>query len=320
MCASSAACAVSPLSGAPLKIAIFGCGYLGSRLARIAVGAGHEVFALTRNAEQVAQLRSMGVKKVVQNLLQTDAWHAEFEVMHYDLAVCCVSSGGMGMEGYRQSYLEGMQSIFQWAGNGQRVGHFLYTGTTSVYPQVKGERVSEGDVPGQLTEVGAVLLEAEELVRDNAALFKQATVLRLGGLYGPGRHYLLRQLREGQTQFAGRGDFIINHIHVDDAIAAIGTVQERGKPGFHLYNVVDGCYPTKEEVVRFLAQELGMDTAAIVFDEDDITARAARRQVPGWPAGLVPNRCIDNALIRNELDWMPQYRSYREGYRALMAE
>lgn len=306
--------------GRPLKIVIFGCGYIGSRFARVAAAQGHEVSALTRNAESAAALRELGIGKVVESLLHEDSWHGEFGDAQYDLVVNCVSSGGYGMDGYRLSYIEGMKSILRWLEKGHRVEHFLYTGATSVYPQDTGELVAEGDVPQLLTESGQVLLEAEQLVRDSAAQFTRATVLRLGGIYGPRRHYLLRLLRNGQTEFPGSGDFVINHIYADDAVGAICVAHARGKPGFSLYNVTDGSFPTKRELVCWLAEQLGVDPTLISFDPEDVTARAARRQVPGSVQGAMPNRRVSNALFRNELGWEPEYPSFREGYAQIMAE
>ena len=47
------------------RLVIFGCGYVGSEVARAAVGAGARVDALTRNPEKAAALRSLGLAKVV---------------------------------------------------------------------------------------------------------------------------------------------------------------------------------------------------------------------------------------------------------------
>lgn len=316
--ASNPAFAALGASAAPLKIVIFGCGYLGVRFARMATQQGHTVSALTRNSQRASELWALGAKNVVQSLLQEDDWHAQLTEPHYDLAVNCVSSGGGGVEGYRLSYLEGMQSLFRWCAAGHRIGHFLYTGSTSVYPQVNGELVSEADVPATQTESGRLLLQAEQRVREGMAYFDRATILRLGAIYGPSRHHLLDCLRRGQTDFPGSGDIIINHVHVDDAIAAICAAQMHAQApaGCALYNVVDGAYPTKGELVRWLAQYAGVDPQRITFYPQRLSARAARRQVPGQPTGSVPNRRVSNAWIVRTLGWKPHYPSFREGYRS----
>lgn len=306
----------------PLKIAIFGSGFLGCRFARLACEAGHSVSALTRNPQRASELWAMGVKNVAENLLHEDAWHERFAEPEYDLVVNCVSSAGGGMDGYRLSYLDGMESIFRWCKKGHHVRHFVYTSATSVYPQVNGELVAETDVPDTLTPSGQLLLEAENLVSEGSRLghFDRATVLRLGAIYGPGRHHLLDQLRSGQTTFPGGGDFILNHIHVDDAVAAIYAAHSRHEPApqYSVYNVTDSVYPTKAEVLQWIAGQLEIDPESIAFDPESQTARAMRRQVPGFGSGTMPNRRVDCSLIASELGWKPAYPSFREGYAGLL--
>lgn len=312
--------------GKPLKIAILGCGYLGGRFAREATEQGHEVSALTRNPQRVAELWAMGLRKVAQGLLHEDEWHSQLDEPEYDLVVNCVSSAGGGLEGYKLSYLDGMESLRRWSANGHKIKHFLYTGSTGVYPQIHGEVVAEGDIPAERTSSGELLVQAEELVRQmqgqGSGQFGRATVLRLGGIYGPGRTHLLSQLRKGNTAFPGAGDFIINHIHVDDAARAIWAAQLRPQadaaPAFSIYNTVDGAYPTKEEVILWLAEQVGVAPEKVTFNNDEVTARAIRRQVAGLDGNVMPNRRVSNAAIRHDLGWSPKYPSFREGYQALL--
>src|SRR4051812_48254527 len=130
------------------KLIIFGAGYVGSALAREAVEGGLSVVALTRNREKAGALTAMGVQVVIADLGSSN-WHSQIE-SQADYVVNCVSSGGGGVEGYRRSYLEGMQSVLAWAGRGKSqtggspsdgIGTFVYTSSTSVYPQSEGARV-----------------------------------------------------------------------------------------------------------------------------------------------------------------------------------
>ncbi|MGE4550770.1 MAG: NmrA family NAD(P)-binding protein [Opitutales bacterium] len=63
-------------------IVIFGCGYLGSELARKAIAKGLRVTALTRNPETAADLRSLGADLVVEAQLDDDAWHRQIDPAH----------------------------------------------------------------------------------------------------------------------------------------------------------------------------------------------------------------------------------------------
>src|SRR4051812_17664714 len=94
------------------RLVIFGCGYVGSELAREGIARGLRVTALTRNEAKASVLRATGIDVVVADLA-TDDWHRAIEG-GADFAVNCVSSGGAGVAGYRRSYVEGTESIVRW--------------------------------------------------------------------------------------------------------------------------------------------------------------------------------------------------------------
>src|SRR4051812_40236320 len=91
------------------RLVIFGCGYVGSQVARDAIARGIRVTALTRNAAKAENLRAAGVNVVVADLAGDD-WHQQIEG-GADLALNCVSSGGAAFEGYRRSYVDGIASV-----------------------------------------------------------------------------------------------------------------------------------------------------------------------------------------------------------------
>ena len=127
------------------RLVIFGCGYVGSALARAAVAAGARVEALTRNAEKASALKELGLSKVVVAELSSTDWHGEIEG-GADFVVNCVSSGG-GPDGYRQSYLAGMASILAWAAQGGvPIGTLLYTSSASMVSLAMG-RVPQEQAP-----------------------------------------------------------------------------------------------------------------------------------------------------------------------------
>lgn len=298
-----------------MRVAVFGCGYVGVPLVRAAAGLGWEVWALTRNAGRLAQLGDLPADRRVCADLHTDDWHARLPG-DFDVVWNLVSSAGGGIEGYRLSYLEGNRSLARWAA-GRCVGRYIYTSATSVYPQTDGAWVSEGDVPevSRLSASGQVLRAAEEAVVA-AQMASASVVLRLGGIYGPGRHLYLDRLLEGAPHISGEGSGWLNLIHLDDILQALlrvanGPLPET--PGIHLYNLVDDEPAVKQAIVDWLAKELGM--RSIPFDAAATTARTARRTV----SGRLPNRRVSNAAIKAALGWRPVYPSYREGYRSILA-
>lgn len=286
---------------------IFGCGYVGTALAEALVAQGVRVGALTRNSERAEALRRLGLDEVLVADLDGVDWACALSGS-YASVVNCVSSAGGGLEGYRKSYVEGQKRILEWARE-QKISRYIYTSSSSVYPQDGGAKVDESADTSGAPPTGQVLLESEKLLEDHAHLYEAWYVLRLSGIYGPERHFLLKQLREGQGVIPGWGDYHMNMIHRDDAVGAILTALAGVAPS-GIYNICDDQAASKEEVMHELANRLGLPTPK--FDPENIPPRLQRR------GGRMPDRRISNQKARTQLAWAPIYPTYREGYAALL--
>jgi nucleoside-diphosphate-sugar epimerase len=291
------------------RLVVFGAGYVGGELAKQAVEAGARVTALTRNEEKARAFSAEGIEAVVADLA-SDAWHGRI-AGGADFVVNCVSGGGAGIDGYRRSYLGGMKSVAAWLATTGGAGAAVYTSSTSVYPQDGGVRVDETAAVDCEGERPRVLVEAEESLLGLPKSTGRRTVLRLGGIYGPGRHHLLEQVRSGEV--AGRGDHHLNLIHRDDICGAIWSAlmaddggREAGAADGEIFNVADDGAAPKSEIVNWLAGKLGLP--APVFSGAPAAGRRA----------VTPDRIIDNAKIKRVLGWRARYASFREGYAAIL--
>lgn len=281
------------------RAAIFGCGYVGGVVARELQAAGAEVTALTRNPLAAAELRAAGIAVVEADLAGRD-WYEQLRG-RFDLVVNTVSAGGGGLEGYRRSYVAGMESLLAWAACVE-VGTLVYTSSTSVYPQGGGVVVDEAADTTGAGERGTLLRQSELILTEGAraAGIGRWFVLRLAGIYGPGRHHLLDQVRAGEVP--GPWTQRLNLVHRDDAAGAIlacaaapAAVRDR------IYNVTSGpaecggadAVPTKREVIARLAAQLGVPMP-----------REGARDEGRRPA--TPDRIISSAAIRRELGWRPR--------------
>jgi nucleoside-diphosphate-sugar epimerase len=286
------------------RLVIFGCGYVGSELARAGVARGLRVTALTRNAAQAAALRAGGIEVVVADLAGDD-WHGRIEG-GAEFAVNCVSSGGAGLAGYRRSYVDGMASIVRWANGSRPVGTLVYTGSTSVYPQDGGVRVDECAPTDAAPERGRILLEAEEELRSSVGACERWFVLRLAGIYGPGRHGLLDQVRTGEI--AGHGEHRLNLIYRDDICTAVWRAL--GAPATvanEIFNVADDGAARKAEVVGWLAAKLG------------VPAPHFSGAPPGGRRAAAPDRIVVNEKLKARLGWRPDCPTFREGYEKILS-
>ena len=293
----------------PESVMIFGCGYVGTALAQVLIGRGVRVGALTRNEQRAAALRERGIAEVVVADLDGRDWQ-ETLAGNYESVVNCVSSAGGGIEGYRKSYLEGQMRILEWA-KAQSIRSYVYTSSTSVYPQDDGVLVDEEADTSSAPPTGQILLESEQLIAAHSDLFNAWYVLRLAGIYGPNRHFLLDRLKEGEGSIPGRGDYHMNMIHRDDIVSAI-LAAIRGQASSGIYNICDDEPATKETVLVYLAEQMGLP--APKFDPENIPPRLQRR------GGRMPDRIISNVKARAQLGWQPSYPSFRRGYAALLSD
>lgn len=293
---------------------ILGCGYVGRELGRRALRRGVKVGAVTRNPEQAGLLRQEGLAPVVTADLADGDWHAAAGG-GYDAVINCVSAGRRGLEGYRRSYVEGQRSVVRWLQQGG-AKRAVYTGSTSVYAQTDGEWVDEHSPADPSTPAAALLLEAEGIFLAATGPALPGYVLRLVGIYGPQRHYILDQLAAGETTFAGDGGDVLNLIHRDDVCSAIERILDTGQtvvpPG--IYNICSGEHPLRRDIVNWLAAQL--NRAPPVFDPGLTTPRRQRRALPN---GRIPCRRIVAERFRTAANWQPRYPDFKSGYRMILA-
>jgi len=284
-------------------VLVLGAGYVGGALLAALAGSGARLSALTRNPNTARHLQEQGVS-VIQADLASDDWHAKLPD-GADLILNSVGSGGVGLDAYRHSYVDGMASLLRWCRRAP-VGHVVYTSSISVYAAGGGALVDESGA--LVTEAGpsSVLAEAEALLMQSKPGPARRHILRLAGIYGPGRHRFLDQLASGEL-VSGHGDRHLNLIHLHDIVSAVLSVwlSSNSVPD-RIFNVVDDGCATRAEIAAWLAGRLGV--APPRFSGE---AAPGRSRVP-------PDRIIDNRLIKSEVGWSPSFPGYREGYGALL--
>jgi nucleoside-diphosphate-sugar epimerase len=278
---------------APLKIAVLGCGYVGAEFARQVRAAGHDVLGVVRSEASRDKLRVEGIAAEAFDI-QAGDW-AKLP-NRFDAVVYAASTGGGGPEAYALAYDVGVKRALAWA---KDVGAscFIFTSSTGVYRQDDGGKVDETSPVGGAPTADAIL-GGEQAVLSSG--FAKARVLRFGGLYGPGRHHLVDQLRRGDNVIGGRVDHFINYLHRDDAASSILAAIVAGPLGASVYNVCDGNPVTKEALAKWIAVRLGQPDP--VFDS---AAPAGPRVAKG--GRTQPNRIVLTGRITAELAWKPRF-------------
>jgi nucleoside-diphosphate-sugar epimerase len=278
------------------SLLIAGCGDVGTRLGLRLAAAGWTVHGLRRAVEKLpAAIRP------VAGDLQADACPPNWPTGELDYLVYCAAATEHDEAGYRAAYVEGLRRVLGWlALHGQIPKRLLFVSSSGVYGQQAGEWVDESSLAQATGFSGRIMLEAEQLALHSASA---ASVVRLTGIYGPGRKWLLGQVQQGY-QVASEPPLYGNRIHVDDAAGLLAFLLQADARGVALddcYIGVDNEPAPLHEVVAWLREQLGVSHWA----EQSTVRRAGSK------------RC-SNARAR-ALGWAVQYPSYREGYAAVLA-
>lgn len=259
------------LAGVVTASLIVGCGYVGSELAKQLVEMGDQVSAVTRTGVSIPGVRSYE-RDVTERGLQLPAADRVFYL---------VSSASRTADDYRRAYVDGLRNTID-AAVADRTS-LVYGSSTGVYETDDGSAVDETTPPDPTTDRTKVLLEAEQVANTAGA-----TVVRFGGLYGPGRISPDRYLGDARVQ-AG----YINLIHRDDAAKALLA----GLDGEHdCYIAVDDEPVHRHDLARWLAEYLDRPLGNLV---DTVTGT---------------NKRCSNARLRTD-GWEPDFPTYRDGFR-----
>ena len=233
-------------SAAPRRL-IVGCGYLGERLAARWLAEGARVWGVVRTPTRVARLTAAGVEPIVADVASAVPLPTLPEV---DTVVWCVGFDRNAGQTYRDVHVEGLRRLLDALAGEPRL---IFVSSTGVWGKVDGLRVDETTPAHPDREAGRVLLEAEALL--GAHDRGPGTVLRLAGIYGPGRLPRVEDLRVGRPLSADP-DSWLNLIHVDDAAAVVMAVAEQPQPS-PLYVVSDGHPVLRREFYGRLANLIG---------------------------------------------------------------
>jgi nucleoside-diphosphate-sugar epimerase len=279
------------------SLMIAGCGDVGSRLGQQLHTAGWQVYGLRRDT----RLLPSGILPVAGDLQQPscpDAWPEA----SLDYLVYCAAASQHDEVGYRRAYVEGLQHVLRWLEqHKQRPKRILFVSSSSVYGQQDGSWVDESSEATAEGYSGRVMREAEQLVLTCGI---PATVVRLTGIYGPGREWLLRQVKEGY-RVAVEPPLYGNRIHADDAAGLLAHLLQVDAQG----QTLESCY-------------IGVDDEPAPLHEVVDWLRA-RLQVSHWANEASVRRAgskrCSNARAK-ALGWRPAYPSYREGYAAIISD
>ncbi|MDD0976280.1 SDR family oxidoreductase [Pseudomonas fontis] len=278
------------------SVLIVGCGDVGGRLAKQLLVDNWQVSGLRRNTGALPA----GVSAIAADLDSAQC-PAEWPTVAPDYLVYCVAANQHDEAGYRLAYVEGLRTVLGWlAERGQQPRRLLFVSSSSVYAQQDGEWIDETAAAEPQGYSGTVMLEAEQLALASGI---PASIVRLTGIYGPGREWLLSQVRQGY-RVTEEPPLYGNRIHAEDAAGLLAFLLKADLQGRTLddcYIGVDDAPEPLAEVVAWLREYMGVTE----WSEQERVRRTGSK------------RC-SNARSK-ALGWAPQYPSYKEGYAAILA-
>lgn len=271
-----------------MRILIAGCGDVGSVLAVALLRAGHVVYGLKRDTSSLPE----GVKAIQADLTDPDTLKDLPEGI--DQLVFMPTPARRDQSGYEEIFIKGWKNV--WAALKQAPIRTLLVSSTAVFGESDGGRVNEQTIPGPTGFNGKVLLNMEQLAADCT---DNLVVVRISGIYGPGRERLIRLAASKELEVQKIPPYFTNRIHRDDAAAALKHLLEIDKPEA-LYLASDDLPAPRYEVVEWLAKAQGKPPPVAVAPEQ--ASRGKR---------------VSNQKLRNS-GFNLFYPDYRAGYGSVL--
>lgn len=276
----------------------FGFGFCAAHLAPLLAEQGWQLKATTRDAKKADALGARGITPIVLDGAPLTADDLD-GIDHVLLSAAPTDTGDPALPLLRRA-LTDKAAEMKWLG---------YLSTTGVYGDHQGAWIDEETPPGPLSARGAKRVAAEAAWAELAAAADLPMhYFRLAGIYGPGRNQL-RSLKNGTARRINKPGQVFSRIHVADIAQILSASMRRPHAG-RAYSLCDHEPAPPQDVVAFAAGLLNCTPPPILpFDEAVLSPMAA--------SFYGENKRIRNQRIRDELDVVLAYPTYREGLRAL---
>ena len=236
-----------------MRILIAGCGDLGTQVAKLLLREqSNQVIGIRRTppadgSEQDIQWMTADLTDPASlNLIPKDITHLVFAAAPNERTEL----------DYRATYLQGLKNVIQ-AAQSPTLTRIVFISSTAVYGDHGQNWVDETTPTSPAAFNGQVLLEAENWLTSFGHHHQVSTIsLRLSGIYGPKRKFLLERIRQGLAVAPKSNDHWVNRIHIEDAAAAVAFMLTMQTPQ-SLYLVTDSTPLPMRTLYEHLAKLVG---------------------------------------------------------------
>jgi nucleoside-diphosphate-sugar epimerase len=282
---------------------IIGCGYTGQRIATGLVADGAPVSALVRSASSASRLAESGIETTAADL---DAAPLPDLPLRDSRVFYLAPPPDTGTADTRM-----LNFLDACAAQGQPA-RILYFSTTGVYGDCGGDWVDEDRPLNPGSDRARRRADAEARLRAwHRATGGELVILRVAGIYGPGRLPLERLrkklplIRESEAPFT-------NRIHVDDLAAAAVAAMKRAPDG-SVFNASDGHPSTMNDYFNRIADLTGLPRPPVVSRAD-----AAAALSPGMMSYMQESRRLSNRALTRDLGLQLAYPTLEVGLPACL--
>lgn len=238
-------------------ISVLGCGWLGKAFGIKMIEKGAVVKGSTTSSERVDELKQAGIRPYIVRI--EPGWTFIPDSRFFETDILVISIPPARMENITETFPRQMEEIMMQI-NESGTEKVIFISSTSVYEMSNGiVREGQEGTPDQLS--GKALLVAEDMLMHSDL---QATIVRFGGLIGPGRN-------PGRF-FSGRsgipGNVPVNLIHQDDCIRILAKIIEKNVWG-EVFNACSPGHPLRRDFYTRAAQVSGLDVPLFTDERED---------------------------------------------------
>ena len=271
----------------PACVWIAGCGDIGLRTAIEFSGKNIPVHGIARSASSTEAMQQSGIIPHTADLDNADTLGGLD--MHNCLLFYFAPPPRNGVRDTR------MENFLASLDTDKLPARFVYLSTSGVYGDQQGKRITEQTPPAPSVDRARRRYDAEQqLCRFASSHAMDLVILRVGGIYGPGR-LPEKRLRDRVPIIHENLAPRTNRIHADDLARVCVAAGLKGRNG-EIYNVSDGTDSNMTQYFKLIADHLGLPRPPEIGWVEAETAIS-----PGMLSYLRESRHMDNSKMLKEL-------------------
>ena len=226
---------------------VIGCGYVGSFVAASMKNQGHYVLGTTRTSQRFAELRNVVNEPMILDLAQQNC---DFSFLENQQGLLISVAPTQNGDGYQDVFSNGIRNLSRALRCRQSTQplHVTYISSAGVYGDHQGESVTEDSDVDCLNPVNAMLVEAENVLLTVNRPDTIICVLRLGGIYGPGRDMVSMIKQAAGEQIPKNGNDIPAWSGIFDITNGVSFAFSHQLVG--IYNLVDDMQLSRRELAN----------------------------------------------------------------------